>query len=575
TDPAHWARQLVEPVAFADALDALTATDERLVLVEVGLGRALTTLARQHPSFVDGRHRALPTLAQRHTDELADFRSALASVAGVWAEGHDVDWAAVEQAPRQRVPVPGYPYQRSPLWIDTPAGPAVAPEDDSPLRVVTWRERVRGPVPPVAGGAAVALLPADRSRAAEVSACLAAAGWRVVPVVVGESFADGTDSFTVRGAEPWDLSRVFRSLKKQGVAVGLVVHAGTVGAAADDVAGQLAGYLGGAELVRQAFRASTPDTRPGLLVLTEGAVDVSGQDPVLPGHAALAALAGTDCVGWAKLVDLGSGVPAADLVEEIGDRGGDSVVALRGHRRWVPARTALPVRDGPDPLREAGVHVVTGGAGPLGAAVATALAGTGLRPVLLLVDEQPPDPALVAELTAHGATVETGTPDQLAALVDDVTGRHGAVNGVFHLATVPGSGPLPATSTAKSLAALHGTVDGVLSLVGVFADRQAPDVFVTVTGRTGTEDDVAADSAVAALADRMPAGRRVVLEWPLWTDVARVGAVLPDVLRARTPQRVAIRPEGTGPIAAVAAPAQEPVATTTPVDGPANTTADV
>ena len=47
TDPAYWAQQLRQPVRFMDGVGKLM--DPNLVLLEVGPGQALTSLARQHP----------------------------------------------------------------------------------------------------------------------------------------------------------------------------------------------------------------------------------------------------------------------------------------------------------------------------------------------------------------------------------------------------------------------------------------------------------------------------------------------------------------------------------------------
>lgn len=167
TDPGFWSRQLVEPVLFADALDDLVADGERRVLVEAGPGRALTAVVRQHPAVAAGRLEVLPTLAQRRTEPLADLRSALTAVAGLWTEGRSVDWAAVEDlAGAGRVPLPGYPYERERHWVDvTPAdlaqawptaGTATAPAP-APVPVVPAQAAAPQPAPVAAGGSAVAV----------------------------------------------------------------------------------------------------------------------------------------------------------------------------------------------------------------------------------------------------------------------------------------------------------------------------------------------------------------------------------------------------------------------------------
>jgi acyl transferase domain-containing protein len=122
TDPEFWARQLVQPVLFADALDALTAAPGRLLMIEVGAGQTLTTLAQRHPTVVAGRHRALTTLTHRPAGPLPQVRAALAAVASVWTEGQAVHWSAVESLTDiGRTSVPGYPYERVRHWIEPAA----------------------------------------------------------------------------------------------------------------------------------------------------------------------------------------------------------------------------------------------------------------------------------------------------------------------------------------------------------------------------------------------------------------------------------------------------------------------
>ncbi len=53
TDPAYWARHLRRPVRFADGVREL-CRDARRVLLEVGPGQTLATLARQQPDAATG-----------------------------------------------------------------------------------------------------------------------------------------------------------------------------------------------------------------------------------------------------------------------------------------------------------------------------------------------------------------------------------------------------------------------------------------------------------------------------------------------------------------------------------------
>jgi len=128
-DPGFWSRQLIRPVRFADALDALTSKAGRLLIIEVGPGQTLTKVARRHPTVVAGRHRVLPTLAHNPIKPLAQARSALAAVEAVSAAGHAIDWPAVKNL-LDIDPVSGYPLDRAPRRAEPAPAPAPAISED-------------------------------------------------------------------------------------------------------------------------------------------------------------------------------------------------------------------------------------------------------------------------------------------------------------------------------------------------------------------------------------------------------------------------------------------------------------
>jgi acyl transferase domain-containing protein len=91
TDPAYWADHLRGAVRFADCAGRLLARG-RTVLIEIGPGRTLQTLARLHPECTRD-HVVLASTRQprRRTDDRAVL---LAALAEAWAAGVAVDWAA-------------------------------------------------------------------------------------------------------------------------------------------------------------------------------------------------------------------------------------------------------------------------------------------------------------------------------------------------------------------------------------------------------------------------------------------------------------------------------------------------
>ncbi|MGW3059793.1 acyltransferase domain-containing protein, partial [Streptomyces goshikiensis] len=110
TDPAYWVAHLRRTVRFSDGLQELLRQGSDPVLLEVGPGRGLTSLADLHRTG-DGSANTVTSL--RHPlSEQDDTQHALSSLATLWALGADVDWHAAGGADDgHRVPLPGYPFE--------------------------------------------------------------------------------------------------------------------------------------------------------------------------------------------------------------------------------------------------------------------------------------------------------------------------------------------------------------------------------------------------------------------------------------------------------------------------------
>ena len=155
SDPGYWFRHLRQPVRFADGLAEL-AREPRRILLEVGPGQTLSTLARQQraedrrprlsgqtgvpacpppeqaggPSSLTAGTGCLPVTslgAQSGTGE----RAALLGAAGrLWAAGAKLDWIAFHAtARRRRVPLPTYPFERKRFWVEPVAATAPTIEE--------------------------------------------------------------------------------------------------------------------------------------------------------------------------------------------------------------------------------------------------------------------------------------------------------------------------------------------------------------------------------------------------------------------------------------------------------------
>ncbi len=114
TDPDYWATHLRQTVRFADAVGTVLDQPD-LMLLEVGPGQTLTSLARQHPGAAD---RILLASLRHPRQQLGDEETMLRALGRIWAAGGSVDWPAVHGRRRTRVPLPTYPFDHERHWID-------------------------------------------------------------------------------------------------------------------------------------------------------------------------------------------------------------------------------------------------------------------------------------------------------------------------------------------------------------------------------------------------------------------------------------------------------------------------
>ncbi|MFG6101409.1 SDR family NAD(P)-dependent oxidoreductase [Leptothoe sp. EHU-05/26/07-4] len=118
TSPTYWAAHLRQTVRFADGLQVLLQRPNRLLL-EVGPGRTLSKLAKQHP---ERKPEQVVLTSLRHPQEKqSDVAFLLNTFGQLWLAGGSVNWSgfyAHEQ--RHRLPLPTYPFERERYWIDPP-----------------------------------------------------------------------------------------------------------------------------------------------------------------------------------------------------------------------------------------------------------------------------------------------------------------------------------------------------------------------------------------------------------------------------------------------------------------------
>src|SRR5690606_26496611 len=219
-------------------------------------------------------------------------------------------------------------------------------------------------------------------------------------------------------------------------------------------------------------------------------------------------------------------------------------VAWRESSRWTPAYRALRPTLDPLPVRDGGVYVLTGGLGGIALTLAEAIARAA-RVTLVLVSRRGLPPrdewdrlaagegaeavARVRHLETLGATVVTARadvtrPDDLRALVADVTARHGRISGVVHAAGVLADNLIAVKTVDEAQRVLGPKVRGTLALADVL-EGQALDFWVNCSSVSsmvhlpGQIDYAAANAFLDAFSRHRHArdgGRTVAVNWEAW-----------------------------------------------------------
>ncbi|WP_158941508.1 non-ribosomal peptide synthetase/type I polyketide synthase [Granulicella sp. S190] len=130
TSPRFWADQVRNPVRFADALKTLMTTPQ--ILLEVGPGSTLATLARQQPNSSTAV--IVSSLSQRDEQSPVEAGSLQEALGQLWLAGAVPDWMKVYgQEERSRVSLPTYPFERKLHWVEPPAFAAASRQNEQQI----------------------------------------------------------------------------------------------------------------------------------------------------------------------------------------------------------------------------------------------------------------------------------------------------------------------------------------------------------------------------------------------------------------------------------------------------------
>ena len=568
---------------FADGLAEAVRGGDR-VLIEVGPGRTLSSLARQG---IGATTTALPTL--RHPREPgSDVAFLLQMLGRLWLLGVKPDWSSFwEGQKRRRISLPSYPFERQRYWIERGVPEVTSRKTAAPLRktsdVGDWFylpsfRRALVPPPREAKGPWLVFL--DGSGIGErLASRLPGPVIRVMPgrrlkrvsegrYIIGPGHRDEYDSLI-------EELRAADRLPENIVHLWALPQRWPWPVRAPNAHSEFARFNARKELCFDSllFLAQALGTQEQpitLSVVSNQLFSVAGE-PVL--HPDQALLLGPVRVIPRELrhirarnidMDLYArrdpNQAVDDLARELQAPVTDPVVVYRGSERWVQSfdhARLPPAVDLPSLVRPRGVYLITGGLGGIGLEVAEHLAKVA-RARLVLIGRTPVPPRAEwdAWLAKHATTDLTshrirklraieehgGEPLALSADVTDraqmegvlaaARERFGTIHGVVHAAGTIDDGLIAMKSQAAADAVISVKAKGALLLQALLADSELDffAVFSSVSSILGLEgqiDYTAANAFLDAFAQRIcrTGGRGISVNWSAWQEVGMAVAL--------------------------------------------------
>lgn len=490
SDPSYWARQLRQPVRFAQGLRELLK-DENLALLEVGPGQILSRLAKQ--SFNQSANTLVVASLPPKDDRQAATAFQLTNLGKLWLNGVSLDTSGFSAHERRsRVALPTYPFEKQRYWIDPKAASSDGRRShttidrkldlDEWFYLPSWK---RSALPRLNDLSAIPqswlVFVDDCGMGSAVVERLRQAQQYVTVVKAGQSFnrIDET-TYSINPTASEDYSAILQALQDQGREADHIIHLWTVMAQVTDSSRfffqtvQEHGYY--SLLFLTWALAKTQASKAVQIQMVSNYLQEVNGEPTCPEKATLLGpcivvpqeypnfiCRSLDIVlpssGDQEMKNL-----AEHLIAEFQTPSSHPMIAYRGKQRWIRhfeetqlAEDATPVR----PLRDKGVYLITGGLGGVGLILAEYLART-VQPRLILTRQSAfPDKKLWAQwLQEHsdaddisrkirrlqaledlGAEVSVASADvadeaQMDSLMNRIYKQFGELNGVLHAAGV-------------------------------------------------------------------------------------------------------------------------------------------
>ncbi|HJP92759.1 MAG TPA: SDR family NAD(P)-dependent oxidoreductase [Pyrinomonadaceae bacterium] len=599
TDPQYWTRHIRQTVRFAAGVEELLK-DPEAILLEVGPGLTLKTLARWHPHKKPTQLVISSIPAPRERQE--DLPYLLRTLGQLWLGGVEPDWSAFNaHEQRMRVPLPTYPFDRQKHWVDfDPRAGSNQLGSRSRLynkrldlenwfSVPAWKESPRFAVnghKPATQNQNL-LVFADRSSLTSRFLNLAKEKYQHVTwVQQGQVFQKHDDeTIELNPERPEDYDALFKELSSRSLHPDVIVDFWNVTPEDVDDLNRLAERSFFNLLFLAQSLGRTGVTNPLKFVLVSNGIrQVTGVEQLHPEKAIVLG----PCLVFPreypniKCQSIDITVPvegsrqeqllAGQILLELSAPKAEPVVAYRDSRRWLQTYepVPLPKADNRAVLKDGGVYLITGGRGGLGLEIAEYLA-RACRANLVLVNRSsfPARDEWTQWLETHTSedavsrtierirrieelgsrvlvfTADVANEEAMREVFARTREQFKEINGIIHAAGVPAGGLMQVKKPESVHEILAAKVRGTRVLEKLVADAPL-DFFVlfsslsAIVGRLGQVDYVAANCFLDLFAHYYRAKTgcfTVSIDWSAWEQVGMAAHLFRSPVNGTEPQK--------------------------------------
>ena len=535
-NPEYWIKNLCQTVRFSNGLEELMKVPDR-ILLEIGPGRTLSTLARQHPARLK-EHIVLSSLPHPYENQ-PDFAFILNTLGQVWLAGLSIDWTGFyRNERRQRISLPTYSFERNRYWVEAHKAPR-------PLKLPLHKENKTATIDdwfymplwkrlPLTGTDSKMQLSSRQSTwlvfadrlgfSDELVTRLRQNGQRVKTVEAGAEFSEvGEGAYALNPGNETDYQKLMQHLCGSNDIPDIVLHCWSFTdetkmlSTRDSVVSHIESGFSSLLFLAKSIGDHIPDHSVDVKIISNNLHDVTGEEELVAEKAVLLGpclvipqeYRNVRCTNIDISYPLGK-IPLKEqvlgrLLNELVQDPPAPVIAYRNRHRWVKHYEPInleTVPTIPPRLRRNGVYLITGGLGGIGLVIAEFLAQKVSARLALVARTPIPDRKhwdrwlqthdelddtsskirRIRRIERLGADVLTISADvadmnQMEAAKTRIDQEFGQIHGVIHAAGIAGGGMIQVKTAEAAERVLAPKVKGTLNL-GRLLDDVTLDFFV-------------------------------------------------------------------------------------------------